>query len=654
MKKIKDEYIFIENLDNQKTKVFIQKLKSESKKYFKESKLKQQIRKRLIEIQNINHFSVPFISDNGMFYALKNKKNKVYSVLYLANGLFSPFIIIDGNKIYKKGLILKEWIPNKKGDLIFYNASKSDNDQAIFFVFYLNTKKSVRQDIPSNLYPVFLCWDNTKDGFFYSRSDDNESTRKIYHHRLNDHYKNDVLIYNKNFNPKGWPSINISEDGEYQIINIFNFSDKEGEYNDFFIRRSLDGSIKQIKESKKTINYFKFYKNYVYRLTNKDADKWKIQKAKISDLLVKSKIKWIDVIKEKKQIVVSFKMVNDLLILNRFNIKESIIEFYDLKGKLINTVNTNGIIESISSKENHDYIYLDRSSFVEKNNIIKLSLQNKKIDFLFNSNFISNKNEFTQKTIYVKSRDSVKIPVNIIYKKNTKLNSKNPLLCYGYGGFGEIVKPSFNNLIIPFIEKGGIYAEIGVRGGGEFGTNWHKNGSLLKKLNSFNDFIDSLKYLHGKKYSNPKKTVIYGWSNGGLLVSTVAISNPNIIKAAVIGAPLTDMVRFHLFGVGRYWISEYGDPNNIKYLNYILKYSPYHNIKKNIVYPSMLFLVGESDDRVNPMHTYKFSYKLKNNKSDKKYIVRIEEKSGHSISAISNKEIQQNTDILYFIFNEIF
>ena len=228
---------------------------------------------------------------------------------------------------------------------------------------------------------------------------------------------------------------------------------------------------------------------------------------------------------------------------------------------------------------------------------------------------------------------------------------KTLFLLYGYGGFGISTVPYFNKNIIPFIESGGIYAIANIRGGGEFGEKWHKSGIGQKKQKVFDDFISSAEWLIKKRYTNSNKIGAIGWSNGGLLVGASVIQKPDLFKVAIIGAPVLDMLRYHLFFGGRLWIPEYGNIENKKMFKYLLSYSPYHNIKNNILYPATLIITADNDDRVHPMHAYKMVAKLQElNTSSNPILLRTEATAGHGGAVSIYRLIEQEADILSFIF----
>jgi prolyl oligopeptidase len=246
------------------------------------------------------------------------------------------------------------------------------------------------------------------------------------------------------------------------------------------------------------------------------------------------------------------------------------------------------------------------------------------------------------KIVFYPSKDGTKVPMFIVHKKDINLNGANPTLLYGYGGFNVGIEPSFIGTFASFVKRGGIYAVAGLRGGDEYGENWHKAGMLKNKQNTFDDFFAAAEYLFNEKYTSSKNLVVYGGSNGGLLIGATLTQRPDICNAAICGVPLLDMARFHKFLIARYWIPEYGDPDNEEDLRYILTYSPYHNIKNNVNYPTTIVTAGENDTRVDPLHAKKFVAAMQARPEQKNPIfLHMEFDSGHGSGKPIAREIEE-------------
>jgi prolyl oligopeptidase len=252
--------------------------------------------------------------------------------------------------------------------------------------------------------------------------------------------------------------------------------------------------------------------------------------------------------------------------------------------------------------------------------------------------------------VWCRSKDGTPVPMFVISGKDAVLDGKNPAILYGYGGFDIAMTPGYSKTVIPWLEMGGIYAIANLRGGGEFGEDWHRAGMLEKKQNVFDDFIAAAEWLFAGKYTSPARLAIFGGSNGGLLVGAVVTQRPDICAAAVCAVPVLDMMRYHLFSVGRYWITEYGDPGKAEEFAFLIKYSPYHNVREGVRYPAILLTTAESDSRVDPAHAMKMTARLQAaTGSENPVLLRYETKAGHGIGAPIQKVVDEYADYLSFL-----
>jgi prolyl oligopeptidase len=262
--------------------------------------------------------------------------------------------------------------------------------------------------------------------------------------------------------------------------------------------------------------------------------------------------------------------------------------------------------------------------------------------------------QFTVEQVRYPSKDGTSIPMFLAHKKDLPRDGKNPTLLYGYGGFNVSLTPGFAAWVGPFIERGGVYAVANLRGGGEFGEAWHRAGMLEKKQNVFDDFIAAAEYLVREKITSPEHLAISGRSNGGLLVAATIVQRPELFKAAVVGVPLTDMLRYHQLQIARLWIPEYGTAEDKDQFAFLYAYSPYHHVKSGVAYPATLVFSAESDTRVDPMHARKFAARLQASTTSKAPILlRMEGKAGHGAGKPLAKIIAQHADEFSFLFEEL-
>jgi len=313
-----------------------------------------------------------------------------------------------------------------------------------------------------------------------------------------------------------------------------------------------------------------------------------------------------------------------------------------------------GSIVNISGQKHDNNMFFRFTSFIQSPTIYKYNIKDDKLEIYQKSMAKFNHEKYITEQIFYTSKDGTKVPMFVSYKKGLKLDGNNPTILYGYGGFDVSLLPEFSISRALWLELGGIYVVANLRGGGEFGEEWHKAGMLDKKQNVFDDFISAAEYLISNKYTNNSKLAIMGGSNGGLLVASVMLQRPDLFGAVICSVPVIDMLRYHKFTVGRYWVSEYGNPENPEHFKFLIKYSPLHNVKENINYPPLLVTTADTDDRVVPSHAYKFIATLQEKyKGKNPILLRVETKAGHGAGKPTSKLIEEQSDIYSFILKSI-
>ncbi|MFY8190963.1 MAG: prolyl oligopeptidase family serine peptidase, partial [Bacteroidia bacterium] len=329
---------------------------------------------------------------------------------------------------------------------------------------------------------------------------------------------------------------------------------------------------------------------------------------------------------------------------------------YDIKGKLLTEIKLPGIgtVGINGSKKGQTSLAYNFVSFTEPSkiriyDIIKMT----ETDWLQDVKYPFNTNDFETKQVFYPSKDGTKVPMFIMHKKGIKLDGSNPTLLYAYGGFNISLTPSFSISRLAFMEQGGVYAIANLRGGGEYGEDWHKAGMLEKKQNVFDDFIAAAEFLIAEKYTSNKHLAIHGGSNGGLLVGACMTQRPELFAAAIPAVGVLDMLRYHKFTIGWGWAVEYGSSENKEQFDYLIKYSPLHNVKKDVKYPATLIMTADHDDRVVPAHSFKFAATLQASKFAKEspILIRIDTKAGHGAGKPTAKLIEDAADMYGFILH---
>jgi len=362
---------------------------------------------------------------------------------------------------------------------------------------------------------------------------------------------------------------------------------------------------------------------------------------------------WVTIIPERENVLESVTLAGGVIVTEYMQNAASVAFVYDLKGKFLYNMNLPGIgtLTGFSGKKEENVAFYVYTSFTFPPTVYKYDISKNTSEVYTRPNIDFNPDDFEVKQVFYSSKDQTTIPMFLIYKKGLKLDGKNPTLLYGYGGFNINITPNFNISRLLFLVNGGIYAVANIRGGGEYGEDWHKAGTKERKQNVFDDFIAAAEYLIGEKYTSPQELAILGGSNGGLLVAACMIQRPDLFKVVIPQVGVLDMLRYHKFTIGWAWAVDYGTSDTKDGFDYLIKYSPLHNISDTVKYPAVLAFTGDHDDRVVPAHTFKFIATLQEkNKGDNPILARIETKAGHGAGKPITKVIEESTDLWSFIF----
>lgn len=657
---ISDPYRWLEE-EGTKTNNWIGQQNNHTKSLLNNIPVKNKIADRLTELYTIDSIGIPVPKENRYFF-IERKGSEELSVLYVQDNIKSkPRILIDQNKLSKdKTTVMKGWSPSWDGKLLAYSLSKSSNDQADIYVMDTITGKKLSDVIPKDPYPSWhVTWNPNNSGFWYTHchpkapKGEAKYHQKLYFHTLGTDFRDDPLIFGENLAKEDTVTTQISKDGRYLLITVYLSSSKKQKTEIYLKDLSYtESSCIPVIKGINSLFFASIYDDTLFIITNHKAPKWKILSVNVKDVKHGAKT-WKTVIPEGKESVIdNYLIIKGNLFVTTLENVHSVLKVYNLQGKFIKEISlpTIGSINVLSGEQDGNELFFNFSSYLIPNIIYRYDLISQRT-LEFKKVKIGIRDDlFTVKQIWYFSKDSTKIPMFLIHKKGIKLDGNNPTLIYGYGGFNINMTPTFNRTIIPFLENGGIYVDTILRGGGEFGEEWHKAGMKKKKQNVFNDFLAAAEHLIKHKYTNPNRLGIFGWSNGGLLVGAAITQRPELFKAAVIGAPVLDMLRYHLFHGGRHWIQEYGSIEDASEFKYLLQYSPYHNVDNQTNYPAILLLTTDKDDRVHPMHAFKMAAKLQQAISSKPVLIRIETNAGHSGAAPVHKFVEQYTDMWSFLY----
>ncbi len=654
---IEDPYRWLEDDRSEKTEKWVSNQNEVTENYFNSIQNRSKIKNRLTELWNFNKESAPFKKGN-YFFCYKNNGLQNQNVLYIKNNLTEEGeVLLDPNTLSNDGTISLSTIAfSKDATLLAYGLSNAGSDWIEIHFKNVITKK----DLPDVIKWVkfsSISWKG--NGIFYSRYDEpkegvfiqKNQFHKVYFHSLGANQERDSLVLNDLSHPNYNFSANVTDDENYLIVSV---------------SESTSGNKLMIKDLRNpnsefiTIaNNFDFENDIVenigntfYLLTNNNAPKYKLISFSIKN---GNDIIWKTILPESTNLLESVKFCNHKIIATYLKNACSKLNCYSLDGVLEKEIELPGICKTNSLYSNHNDGFATYSivqyTAPEQTYYLDAATWQSKLMFKPNCNFDSQ--NYTTKQVFYKSKDGTNFSMFITHKKNLVINSNSPCFVFGYGGFNISMSPEFRIDRAVFLEAGGIYCVPNLRGGGEYGEEWHKAGTKCSKQNVFDDFISACDYLVKNKYTSYQKIAIHGRSNGGLLIGAVLTQRPDICKVALPTVGVLDMLRFHLFTIGRAWTVDYGCSENKNEFDCLIKYSPLHNIKP-LNYPATLILTGDHDDRVVPAHSFKFAATLQEkNTSTYPTLIRVDVNAGHGAGKPVSKQINEFGDMWSFVFQNL-
>ena len=655
---IQDPYRWLEDDLSEETMNWVSNQNKTTFNYLNSIPYKRNIKKRLEQIWNYEKRTSPFNEGDYTYYYKNNGLQNQY-VVYRKKDSEDEEVFLDPNSFSEDGTISLTGLDfSKNGKLVSYSISEGGSDWRKVVVMDTQTKEIIG-DTLTNIKFSGISWENN-DGFFYSSYDKPEGSElsemtdnhKLYYHKLNTDQNQDKLIFGgKSTDKYRYVSSSVSEDNKYLFITASNLTDG----NKLFVMNLTKDSnnIEVVSDDETTDDYvIETDGNTFYILTNSNAPNKKLVRTKYNRLNQKY---WIDVIPETEN-VLNISVGGGYFFAEYYLDAISDVSQYDYNGKLIRKLDLPGLgsFSGLWGKKEQKELYFSFSNYYIPTSIYSYNPEKGESSLFWKPDIRFNSSEYISKQIFYESKDGTKVPMIITHKKNIKLNGKNPTILYGYGGFNISRTPGFSVTNAIWMDLGGVYAVPNIRGGGEYGKEWHNAGTKLNKQNVFDDFIAAAEYLISSNYTSSDHLAIRGGSNGGLLVGAVMTQRPDLMKVALPAVGVLDMLRYHKFTAGAGWAFDYGTSEESEEMfEYLLGYSPIHNVEENVEYPATLVTTGDHDDRVVPAHSFKFAAHLQDKQIGKNpVLIRIEKDAGHGGGTPLSKTIDQYSDIFSFtLFN---
>ena len=657
--KIADPYRWLENDTSAETKKWVDAENKITQNYLSQIPYREAIKRRLTEIWNYPKETAPFKVGEYYFFT-KNDGLQNQSVWFIKKGLGAEEeLFLDPNTLTADGtasVSLLGFSNDKK--YLAYAVAQSGSDWSNIYIMEIATKKKLTDELKWTKFSG-AAWKG--DGFYYSRYDEPvkgmalsaaNKFQKVYFHKLGEAQTADRLIFEDKTNPNLYFGADVTEDERFLVL----YASAGTSGNSLYVQdlKDTDGKISLLVKGFE--NNHSIINNVGSKLLlNTDLGAQNKQVVLIDPKKPEPE-NWEKIIPESELALEGVGSGGGFLWASYLKDASTNIIQFDVTGKKIREVKLPdiGTVSGFGGFKDDSEFFYSFTNFTTPGTTYRYNIGKGESTLYRKSALKFNNEDYETKQIFYSSKDGTKVPMFIVHKKGIKLDGNNPVFLYAYGGFQVSLTPAFSLSRMLFLEHGGIYVQPSLRGGSEYGEAWHKAGMLEKKQNVFDDFIGAAEYLVKEKYTNPSKIAISGGSNGGLLVGACMTQRPELFKVALPAVGVLDMLRYHKFTVGWGWVVEYGSSNKKEDFDYLIKYSPLHNIKLGVNYPATLITTADHDDRVVPAHSFKFAATLQEKyKGENPMLIRIETKAGHGAGKPTAKLIDEATDIWSFVFQNL-
>jgi len=657
--KVADPYRWLEDDNSVETAEWVKAENEVTSNYLARIPFREKIRDKLTRMWNYHRIGVPF-RQGPYYFFFKNDGLQNQAVMYYKSGLDGePKVLLDPNALSADGTVaLSGTSVSHDGRYLAYSLARSGSDWNEVHVLEIASGRVLPDELKWVKFSG-MSWQG--DGFYYSRYDEpkkgaelskKNEFHKVYYHKAGTQQQDDRLVYQNLKYPLRNYGAYTTEDEKYLIIY-----ESESTSGTAIYYRDLGKQELSFKQLAPGFDYeygvVDNIGNMLLVVTNYNSPKKKLI---LMDPEKPSPENWKTVIPERDDVLESVDLCGGVLLSTYMQNAVSKAYLYSLDGKFISEMNLPGLgtLAGFSGKKGDNTAFFGYASFTFPLTVFKYDVAQNTSTVYTRPETGINPDEFEVKQVVYTSQDKTPVRMFIVHKKGLVLDGNNPTMLYGYGGFNVSMTPGFSISRLLFLQSGGVYAMPNIRGGGEYGEEWHKAGTKDKKQNVFDDFISAAEYLIAEKYTSPDRLAVMGGSNGGLLVGAIMTQRPDLMKVAIPQVGVMDMLRYHKFTIGWAWASDYGTSDSAEGFGYLYKYSPLHNIKEGVNYPATLAFTADHDDRVVPAHTFKFMATLQEKYTGPNpVLVRIETKAGHGAGKPTSKSINEATDLWSFVFYQL-
>ncbi len=644
---IEDPYRWLEDQNSPATREWIDAQNRYTDSILGSLPQRERLKQRFSELIKTDYVSRPSQRGNRFFLYKKTGEQEQY-IIYMRDGLKGEDeVLVDPNDLSEdKTKSVGMYDISDDGTLLAYYVRDGGEDEVKVKLMNVDTGLEYPDSLPRGDY-FSLSLTSDLSGYYYSLRDEDGS--RIYYHEMGTDIKTDDMIFGQGYGPEMIIESNITEDGKYLFIYVYQGS--SGEKTQIYYKNlQTDEPIQTLVEDIEAMFEIDVIDDKMFINTNWDAPNWKIM---TGDLNNPSPENWYDLIPESQAVIRGFSTAGGELFVNFLEDVISHVKIYDSDGNNVGEISfpAIGTVSGVGGRWDSDIAFFTYYSYYVPTTNYLYHVSTGEREIWSQTEVPIESDNFEVEQVWYNSKDGTRVPMFLVYNKDIKLDGNNPTLLTSYGGFRASMTPYYSSQAVNLVENGGVYAVPALRGGGEFGEEWHRAGTFERKQNTFDDFYAAADWLIENKYTNPSKLAIEGGSNGGLLVGAAMTQHPELFQAVICTYPLLDMLRYHKFLMGPYWVTEYGSADNPDQFDYIYAYSPYQHVKKGVKYPAVMFITGDADTRVAPLHARKMTALMQAaTASDRPIILRYDTKAGHSGGTPMSKRIEDITDEQSFLF----
>ena len=659
--KVADPYRWLEDTDSAETHAWVEAENKLTFGYLEQIPYRQAIRDRLTKLWNYERYTVPS-QHGGRYFFQHNTGLQQQNVLLVAESIHGePRVLLDPNLLSSDGTVALAGAEiSDDGKLMAYGLATSGSDWNEWHVRDIDTGKDLSDDLKWVKFSG-ASWSKDNKGFYYSRYDeptgaamrDTNYFQKLYYHRLGTAQSDDKLIYDRPDNKELGFAGNVTDDGHYLIISVWQGTSPKNRLYYKDLTQPDSPVVKLLDDFDAQYNFIDNDGPVFWFHTDLDAPRGRLLAI---DTRHAERANWKTLVPQGADKLEFASAVNNSFLVGYLKDAKTEVRVFDLAGAHLRDVDLPGIgtAGGFGGKRNEKETFYSFTSFLSPNTVYRYDpvagkssvYRQPKVDF--------DASRYETKQVFYNSKDGTRVPMFLTYKKGIKLDGQNPTLLYAYGGFDISLTPGFSVPTVVWLEMGGIYAQPNLRGGGEYGEEWHEGGMKLKKQNVFDDFIAAAEWLIANKYTSTPKLAIRGGSNGGLLIGACVTQRPDLFGVALPEVGVMDMLRFHKFTIGWAWTSDYGSSDNAEEFKALYAYSPLHNLKPGTKYPPTLIATSDHDDRVVPGHSFKFAATMQTDQAGPAPIlIRIEVKAGHGAGKSITKLIDETADTWAFVAHNL-